>query len=139
MRSLDATHSTPLGLFDDLLAGLSAEGQVLIDHGDDISARRLRAARASLSRGLALRARQATGRALRPVGFDPTGEVVVFGLLRGAPAPVEGRKISSYQTLWVRPERAPKALSLHGQPGVLTLALGSEPAVALADWLAESS
>ena len=35
MRSLDATHSTPLGLFDDLLAGLAAEGQVLVDHGDD--------------------------------------------------------------------------------------------------------
>ena len=82
MRSLDATHSTPLGLFDDLLAGLAAEGQVLVDHGDDISARRLRAAMASLSRGLALRARQTTGRALRPVGFDPTGEVVVFAWLK---------------------------------------------------------
>ncbi len=139
MRSLDATHSTPLGLFDALLAELSAEGQVLVDHGDDISARRLRAAMASLSRGLALRARQAAGHVLRPVGFEPSGQVVIFGLLRGAPAPFEARNLGSFQTLWVHPERAPDVLSLHGQPGVLTLALGSGPAVALADWLAEAS
>lgn len=138
MRSLDATHCSPLALLQDLLAGLLAEGQVLVDHGDDISERRLRAAMASLSRGLGLQVRQATGEAVRPIGFSPPGSVVVFGLLRGAPAPVDGRSIGHFQTLWVRPEQVPDAVALHGRPGVLTLALGNGPAVSLAAWLADA-
>ena len=138
MRCLDATHCSPLGLLQDLLSALTTEGQVLVDHGDDISARRLRAAMASLSRGLGLQVRQATGQALRPIGFAPPGSVLVFGLLRGAPAQVEGRSTGHFQTLWVRPEQVPDAVSLHGEPGVLTLSLGDGPAVALAPWLADT-
>ena len=65
MRHLDALHCSPLGLLQDLLAALTTEGQVLVNHGDDISERRLRAAMASLSRGLGLQVRQATGQAGR--------------------------------------------------------------------------
>jgi hypothetical protein len=136
MHSLDATHASPLGLLRELLAGLTAEGQVLVGHGDDISERRLRAAMASLSRGLGLQFRLATGQGLRPVGFAPPGDVMVYGLLRGAPAPIEGRRVEQYESLWVWSDRTPGAVSPHGQPGVLTLALGSGPAADLAPWLA---
>lgn len=135
MRTLDATAATPLSLLRELLGGLTEHGVVLVHHGDDISERRLRAAMASLARGLGLQFRQATGQALRPNGFAPPAAVVVFGVQRGAPGAFAGRDPRQFQTVWVRPERASDLLDLHGQPGVLTLALGPGPAVPLADWL----
>lgn len=135
MHTLDAAAAGPLALLDQLAAALTAGQPVLIDHGADISPKRLRAAMVSLSRGLGLRWRQTTGQRLSP--SDAPGQVRVIGLYARVPADLPRRDPGRFQSLWVAEEEAPAAWrALSARPGTATLHLGDGPPCDTAAFLA---
>ena len=143
---LDAQSLDPRALFDAMLLALAhppplGPGQVWLDHGADISPRRLRAAMASLARGFSVRRRQGGAPRLQICAAteDPHSPPIpdealrVLGFPVGAPSSLPGRDRRRHQSLWLRSElRA----TLGPMPALPTLVLGEGEAVDLSAFLA---